>query len=182
MKTGIYKITNCVTGDFYVGSAVSILLRFSIHRSKLRKKYHDNLHFQSSWNKYGEDAFVFEIVEECNKEKLIEREQFYIDTLKPTINKRIVAYSNIGISLSKETRYKLSESRKRFLKTLPNTDILKTRSKPVLQFDRTGTFIAEHLSSKDASVNIKVKDYTCINKVCNGLRKSAYNYIWKFKN
>lgn len=60
----VYKITNMENGKYYIGSAKSFALRKWQHRNDLRKGVHKNPHLQASWNKYGPDAFVFEILEE----------------------------------------------------------------------------------------------------------------------
>lgn len=62
MDAGIYKITNTVNGKVYIGSAINIERRFKQHIYSLNKGAHYNPHLQSSWNKYGEDAFVFEVI------------------------------------------------------------------------------------------------------------------------
>lgn len=67
MKSGIYKIINVVNNKFYVGSAVDFKRRKRIHWWKLRRGDHVNKHLQSAWNKYGEKAFTFVIVEEHPK-------------------------------------------------------------------------------------------------------------------
>ncbi len=59
----IYKIRNVVNSKFYVGSAIDTRTRFRQHRRLLRKGTHHSKHLQASWNKYGEDAFKFEVVE-----------------------------------------------------------------------------------------------------------------------
>ena len=64
MKSGIYKIINVVNNKFYVGSAVDFKRRKRIHWWRLRRGDHANKHMQASWNKYGEKAFTFVIVEE----------------------------------------------------------------------------------------------------------------------
>jgi group I intron endonuclease len=60
----IYKIRNVVNGKFYVGSAIDTRTRFRQHRRLLRKGTHHCKHLQASWNKYGEDVFKFEIVQQ----------------------------------------------------------------------------------------------------------------------
>lgn len=54
---------------------------------------HINPKLQHSWNKHGEDKFVFTIVEavEPDQQKLFDREQYYLDTLKPYV--REVGYN-----------------------------------------------------------------------------------------
>jgi group I intron endonuclease len=64
MARGIYKIINVVSNKFYVGSAVDLKRRKSRHFSELRNRKHGNRHLQAAWLKYGEEAFVFVVVEE----------------------------------------------------------------------------------------------------------------------
>lgn len=65
MSRGIYKIINIVNNKFYVGSAVNLQRRRSRHFSELRTGVHNNRHLQAAWNKYGEEAFIFVVVEEA---------------------------------------------------------------------------------------------------------------------
>ncbi len=81
--SGIYKITCTASGKFYIGSATSIAARWSAHQCFLRQGKHQNNYLQRSWNKHGADAFVCEVVELVLAPCLIEREQYYLDTLKP---------------------------------------------------------------------------------------------------
>lgn len=53
-----------LNGKFYIGSATSFERRVWQHKYDLRRGVHKNPHLQASWNKYGEVAFVFEIVEQ----------------------------------------------------------------------------------------------------------------------
>jgi group I intron endonuclease len=87
MKSGIYKITNETTGKFYIGSAKDIDWRWFEHKRDLRLKSHCNPKLQHSWDFYGEDKFTFVVLEEVepDKQKLFEREQYYLDTFKPYI-------------------------------------------------------------------------------------------------
>lgn len=59
----IYKIRNLLNQNFYVGSSINNRVRFRQHRRLLRKGVHHCKHLQAAWNKYGEDVFVFEVVE-----------------------------------------------------------------------------------------------------------------------
>lgn len=79
MIAGIYKIINLVNNKIYIGSAVNFNKRKNNHKSKLLMNKHHSKKLQNAWNKYGFENFEFEIIEECEKEKLIEREQYYID-------------------------------------------------------------------------------------------------------
>lgn len=93
MKRGIYKITNEVTGKFYIGSAKDIEWRWTLHRQELNANRHINPKLQHSWNFYGEDKFTFIVLEETSEDNLLVREQFYLDTFKPHL--RTIGY-NIG--------------------------------------------------------------------------------------
>ena len=59
--------------------------------------------------KYGYSAFSLEILEYCNKEDIISREQYYIDTLNPEYNILKVAGSLFGYKHSIESIQKMSE-------------------------------------------------------------------------
>lgn len=85
MKSGIYKITNTVNGKFYIGSSADIDKRWYDHKRELTLNVHTNPKLQHSWNKHGKDKFVFDVIEvvDSDQQKLFEREQYYLDTLKP---------------------------------------------------------------------------------------------------
>jgi group I intron endonuclease len=64
MASGIYKIINLVNNKFYVGSSVNLRTRKAKHFSELRHNKHNNRYLQNAWNNYGEDNFIFVVVEE----------------------------------------------------------------------------------------------------------------------
>ena len=85
---GVYKIINTVTGKPYIGSTNDFYERLNDgHLRELRLGIHGNGHLQNSWNLYGEDSFIYEIVEVVDFIKdeveldnfLIELEQHYFD-------------------------------------------------------------------------------------------------------
>jgi group I intron endonuclease len=113
LKSGIYKIQSKVHPDrCYIGSSVSISIRWRHHRNALNRNKNDNPRLQNHYNKYGLSDLVFSVVERCPKEVLIEREQHYIDALDPFFNICKVAGNTLGVKLSKETKRKLSEAHK----------------------------------------------------------------------
>ena len=71
----IYQITNMVNGKYYIGSAESFARREWQHKYDLKKGTHKNPRLQAAWNKYGADAFVFEVLEEV----AVGRESFDIE-------------------------------------------------------------------------------------------------------
>lgn len=57
----IYKITNTITGQHYIGQTINEpMVRWKTHKKELTNGYHHNQYLQNAWNKYGADAFVFE--------------------------------------------------------------------------------------------------------------------------
>jgi len=112
-KGGIYKITNIIKGNFYIGSSIKVEKRMYEHKRMLRKNKHTNIHLQRSWNKYGEKDFEFRCIRNVENERdLIRIEQFYINMYLPKYNICKVAGNHLGIRCSKETKKKISESRK----------------------------------------------------------------------
>ena len=112
MKSGIYQIENQMNRKKYIGSAINIGRRWQNHLAALRHGRHDNEHLQRAFIKYGEVAFVFSVLEYVQEiSSLIEREQHFLDTLKPEYNMCRVAGSTLGRRLSIEARRKLSKIR-----------------------------------------------------------------------
>ena len=75
---GIYCILNLINGKQYIGLSRDIHRRWGEHTSELNTYTHDNLYLQSSWHKYGEENFVFTVIELCDERMLSEREKYYI--------------------------------------------------------------------------------------------------------
>ena len=104
---GIYKITNTITGDFYIGSSKNVKRRWAAHKWPSRWKQCKNNPLYKDMKEYGVDKFVFEVIEEVEESFLKEREQYFIETLKPT-------YNNINANGFDFERYK--ESQKEYQK------------------------------------------------------------------
>ena len=102
--SGIYKITNTVTGDFYIGSSKNVRRRWADHKSQSRWNECPNSPMYQDMQKYGIDKFVFEVLAEVEIEKLKETEQQFIETLKPTYNNRNA--KGIDFERQKETQKK----------------------------------------------------------------------------
>ena len=109
-ESGVYRITNIRTGRAYVGSSVNVSKRLAWHFNELERGVHHCGHLQNSYNKWGKDAFDCDIIEYIDDvTKLIEREQFYIDSLgfKNLYNSSPTAGSSLGVKRSEETKAKL---------------------------------------------------------------------------
>ena len=115
MIGGIYKIQNVVNGKCYIGSAKSFKTRFRKHKNVLVKNAHHSIKLQRSWNKHGEDAFIFQPIIICKPKDLLFYEQQAIDAYNSYYkgyNATIRASSAIGVKRSDETKNKISVSRK----------------------------------------------------------------------
>ena len=85
---GVYKITNTITGDFYIGSSKNVKLRWAEHKCQSTWKKHPNNTMYLDMQKYSVDKFDFKILEEVEIAHLKETEQQFIEKLKPTYNDR----------------------------------------------------------------------------------------------
>lgn len=109
-KSGVYMWTNKVNGKIYIGSSVNLSNRlrnyFNIsYLSDLK----DNMIIYKALLAHGFDNFKLDILEYCNPSELIEREQHYIDLLKPEYNILKIAGSCLGVKRSIETIVKIRE-------------------------------------------------------------------------
>jgi group I intron endonuclease len=132
LKNGIYKITNIVNNKFYIGSCSSktfLYERLIHHRDDLINNKHCNFYFQRSFNKYGIDSFYYEIIEICNPQECIIREQYWIDLLNPHYNLLKVAGSSFGRECKLETRKRISNANKKFWENEENRNKMKLANK-----------------------------------------------------
>lgn len=82
-SSGIYKITCTANKKIYIGSTIDLQRRQYEHFTKLRLNKHINTILQNAWNKYGESAFTFEVLEIVLPMSLTAREQYWLNKLKP---------------------------------------------------------------------------------------------------
>jgi group I intron endonuclease len=88
-KSGIYKWTNNNNAKQYIGSAVDLYNRFSFYFSckamenSLKKS---QSYIYNALLKYGHSNFEFTILEYCEPEQCLEREDYYICSLPHEYN------------------------------------------------------------------------------------------------
>lgn len=78
----IYSIVNLIDGKLYVGSTINFKNRSARHLSALKNNKHDNEYLQRAFNKYGVSNFLINILEQCDSDNLVVKEQYYIDFFK----------------------------------------------------------------------------------------------------
>ena len=116
-NSGIYQIRNLIDDKIYVGRASFLDKRKWEHYRTLRYNKHSNIYLQNAYNKYGVSFFVFEILEECNKDMLISREHHWCKKLNcnnPKIGYNLaITHPTIGFyKHSDETKLKISNALK----------------------------------------------------------------------
>ena len=130
---GIYRIVNKVNDKCYYGSSKNIEKRWLRHRRELKNNIHINCLLQRAWNKYGENNFLFEIVEECVIDTILEVEQKYLD-LQPEYN--IGVKSSGGDNITKNPNKnkivkKMTESIKKRYDSMTDEERKEKYSKPM---------------------------------------------------
>ena len=123
-RTGIYRIRNLRNQKCYVGQAAqSFEKRWNHHRHSLLHGKHRSPYLQKAWNKSGEQAFAFEVIEEIPRgqksdeefgQVLVVREQYWLDRLQPFpphgYNIARYAGSQLGYQHSEESKRKMSKA------------------------------------------------------------------------
>ncbi len=109
--SGIYAILNELNQKVYVGSSANLYFRWRGHYWALREGVHHSPHFQRAWVKHGESAFVIYLLELCDKSKLFETEQKFLDQFKSFRNEvgynvQVSAGTNQGLPWKSESRPK----------------------------------------------------------------------------
>lgn len=192
----IYCYTNIVNGKKYVGQT---------YREKDRIRQHKKMsyrnakqYFHKAIRKYGWENFNYSVL--CRKNYLNESDlHFDLDLMeilsifKLDTTNHLIGYNigfggagsngNKGKKLSEETRKKISEAQKKVKHNKEWVDrVAEKHNKPVTQFSLNGEFINKYNSIKEAvlSVHNSASNGTLIGSVCNGKRKSAYGYLWKW--
>ena len=127
--SGVYKITNTITGDFYIGSSKDVKRRWRQHkRPSVWKKYANNPLYKDM-QKYGLDKFELQILEETKSGQLKEMEQWFIETLKPTYNN----YNAKGLDIERRKEYnkeyEKSDKRKKYKEEYKKSDKYKKYEK-----------------------------------------------------
>ena len=88
IEPGIYMIKNKLTGECYIGQSTKPYRRrvehFSIYNGEKSVSYAKRL--QNDIKQLGKNAFLFGIIEYCNKQELADKEQYYLNLYKPQYN------------------------------------------------------------------------------------------------
>ena len=172
-KIGIYKIT-FPNQHYYIGQSLHCDRRKQQHSRDAKKNKHTNSRFQNCFNKYGE--FIFEILEECERNDLDKIESKYIQNHiedELCCNFCREGRSKKGVKASDETRQKIS-----------NYQYLSGKNKPVYMFSRDNfDMLARFDSIKQAELSIGAypKD---VQKSCKSNGKynvKSYKFLYAYQ-
>ena len=187
----IYKVTNKVNGKIYIGQTIRTLEQRKWQHLDAAKNG-CKTHFYNAIRKYGEDNFIFEIIDEASTlSELNELERYYIAKFNCIENGyNMVDGGNNNVMFlddvkqkhlesmrSDETRAKISKSMKQYRKEHPWTDEQKQKfSKSKLG---NKNFSGHHLSVEHReAINKKLrKKVYCINE--QGEKRQEFNSVKK---
>jgi group I intron endonuclease len=119
-QAGIYQIISKHNNKRYIGSTYLLTKRFREHKARLKNNKHENQHLQNHYNKYKDDL-VYSVLEFINVDELdteqtklliLEREQYYLDTMNPEFNICKIAGSPLGTIRSEESNLKVRDAQR----------------------------------------------------------------------
>lgn len=189
---GVYCIKNKLDNKRYIGSSMNLRRRLKAHMYALIANRHHSSYLQRAWNKYGQQNFLVEILEECDQvlDTLLFLEQKYLD-LKPEYNTLESAYSFIGFKLSEESRNKIGtanknriwkdESRKKISESTKKLKHIIALKIKVIGFNENEEIEFESISDA-AKYTGHINHRTSIKDCLKQKQNTAYGYKWKYKN
>ena len=151
MNLGIYKIINIKNNKFYIGSTNNLKRRKKDHFSLLKKNKNHCKILQRAYNKYGEEAFTFEVLAYCPKEYLFKLEQWFVDTLKPQYNSCLIDVS-VPIGLNHQKYFDKEQYKKLALERLSNNSNFGWKSRIIEKLDDNNGVIKEYSSLKEYAI------------------------------
>jgi len=134
-KQGVYFFKNIKTNKIYVGQSKHVKKRIFQHIENLNKNKDGCKYLQNSWNKHGEDAFIYGVLEYCPKSKTNKREIYWIKKLKShvTENGYNISYGGNApmksLKHSDETKLKISLGNKGKILSQETKDKISAKNK-----------------------------------------------------
>lgn len=156
IKSGVYAIVCSKNEKIYIGSSQNITARKAQHSSELRNCKHGNDNLQRDFNKYGEQAFKFMVLERCYIPDLEEKEQYYIN-----LYNTVESGYNIAQKAQRSSGYRHT-----------------TQNRPIVQMDINNDVIACYNTATQASITTGIS----VTKISDAAKLGYYSqgYNWRY--
>ena len=77
--SGVYAVLCVPTDQRYVGSTINLNKRWFNHRDELNRGVSNHRKLQEAWREQGPQAFAWQVLEYVEPDRLVEREQYWMD-------------------------------------------------------------------------------------------------------
>lgn len=111
-KCGIYRIYFIGSNKSYIGLSKGFKGRRNQHLRELKKGTHFNFYLQRAFNKYGENNFRIELIDECAESELMQKEKYYIQIYDSVKNGYNLTTGGENCNLSDDVKKRISEKHK----------------------------------------------------------------------
>ena len=200
----IYKIYNDINNKIYIGKTNYLLeKRFQEHIRDSRKNQ-ENRPLYNAMNKYGIEHFKIEQIEECDEQVVDDREKYWIEFLqtfkygynatlggegKAYLDYELIYAIYLETNSVRETALIISCDEKSVSNILDIYGISKEdriknmalkKSNIVAMIDKKTNKIIKVFNGTREAGRFLNKTHQHIQEVCQGKRKSAYGYLWKY--
>lgn len=201
----IYKITNKINGKVYIGKTLnSIQKRWREHLIDSKKRKCEKRPLYSAINKYGEENFEIEQIEECSHDILNERECYWIEYYssfkngynatvggdgKAYLDYELIYKTYLKTKNIKQTSVLCNCSVNSVSKILEIYGITKENrikngyevlGHPVAKIDKYTNEIIAVYETISAAERENPEANNHISHVCRGKRKTAGGYKWQY--
>lgn len=200
----IYKIYNDINDKIYIGKTNYLLEKRFQEHIRDSKKSQENRPLYNAMNKYGVEHFKIEQIEECSEQVVNDREKYWIEFLqtfkygynatlggegKAYLDYELIYATYLETNSVRETALIISCDEKSVSTILDIYGISKEdriknmalkKSNIVAMIDKKTNKIIKVFNGTREAGRFLNKTHQHIQEVCQGKRKSAYGYLWKY--
>ena len=183
---GVYKISNTLSGRYYIGYSTNINKRFKSHTYKLKQNIHDNIFLQRAYNLDGKDKLKYDIIHICDTmDEAKEIELKYLTDLSIRDKLYNLNFNNSGGDLltnhpdKEKIREKIVHS---FNETLSNMTVEERRHKYGRLGEKNGMYGKTHTEEvRKKNSELKKGNSYCIGKKASEETKKKMSENAKLK-
>ncbi len=183
-KVVVYRWVNNINNKTYVGSSVDFTTRLYKYYS-IKHLMENKTHIHNALVKYGYSNFSLEILEYSNFKNIIEREQYYLDKLKPEYNILQIAGSSLGFKHSEKTlnfyrnEREVSNETRNNLSLAATGRILSKEDKDKISNKRLGIKLSEETKVKISAAAVSLRGVAVVVKNINTQEETEYPSLTK---